>query len=560
MVVSSVRSRSQIACNASPVTLSRRLSGKASSHPGYRACSSSSSATASDHVALLRDEVAAGEIAHQALVDGCSLEGEVIGILGERQFGDGYLISDRARLLLRYLGLEQVADEALWCVLALDRRGQCLVVTGAVCDRHVPQRQGIRREDGGGRSRVALRQMPEAATPTAMLGLIERLEHLQGIGIAPSRGHLVHHARLAQLAREAGRTTVQHIADYERPRRHATLVAISLDLSASLTDQAVDLFDRLVGAMFRKAKGRHARAFQADARAINEKVRLYARVGAALIAARDDKQDAYNAIIALIPWEKFRRQRDNQGHMTALVPAAWADTEPTDQSADQADIGLMARALAGLEDAIAALRERLERSEAGRNAERARADDLRAQIGVLSAEMVVMRAEAERALAEERQRAGRLSEQVEALSAEVMRVERAEADRDAERARADALRDRIEALQEQLAARHEGVDATEAIRQAEAMVDSLREAHTGEISALKTERHRLATQIDGFATRADQAEARADSLRARVDVLQRERDAARAEAQDAAEALRQAEAARKARGLLARLRAAWRGE
>jgi hypothetical protein len=36
------------------------------------------------------------------------------------------------------------------------------------------------------------------------------------------------------------------------------------------------------------------------------------------------------------------------------------------------------------------------------------------------------------------------------------------------------------------------------------MVDNLREAHAGEVSALKTERHRLATQI-GFATRADQA-------------------------------------------------------
>jgi TnpA family transposase len=139
-----------------------------------------------------------------------------------------------------------------------------------------------------------------------MLGLIERLEHVRGIGIAPSQRHLIHQARLAQLTREAGRSTVQHIAGYERQRRHATLVAISLDLSASLTDQAVDLFDRLVAAMFRKAEGRHARAFQADARAINEKVRLYARVGAALIGARNDRQDAYNAIIALMPWEKFR--------------------------------------------------------------------------------------------------------------------------------------------------------------------------------------------------------------------------------------------------------------
>ncbi len=151
-----------------------------------------------------------------------------------------------------------------------------------------------------------LRQMPEAAKPAAMLGLIERLEHVRAIGIEPGRGHLVHQARLAQLAREAGRTTVQHVAGYERQRRHATLVATTLDLSASLTDQAIDLFDRLVGAMFRKAEGRHVRAFQADARAINEKVRLYARVGAALIAARDNKQDAYGAIIALMPWERFR--------------------------------------------------------------------------------------------------------------------------------------------------------------------------------------------------------------------------------------------------------------
>ena len=150
-----------------------------------------------------------------------------------------------------------------------------------------------------------LRQMPEAAKPVAMLGLIERLEHVRAVGLDPVRGHRVHQARLAQLAREAGRTTAQHIAGYERQRRHATLVAVTLDLAASLTDQAVDLFDRLIGTMFRKADERHARAFQADGRAINEKVRLYARVGAALIAARDNKQDAFDAITAVIPWDRF---------------------------------------------------------------------------------------------------------------------------------------------------------------------------------------------------------------------------------------------------------------
>ena len=150
-----------------------------------------------------------------------------------------------------------------------------------------------------------LRQMPEAAKPGAMLGLIERLDHVRAAGLDPGRGHRVHQACLAQLAREAGRTTAQHIAGYERQRRHATLVAVTLDLAASLTDQAINLFDRLIGTMFRKADERHARAFQADGRAINEKVRLYARVGAALIAARDNKQDPFDAITAVIPWDRF---------------------------------------------------------------------------------------------------------------------------------------------------------------------------------------------------------------------------------------------------------------
>jgi len=181
-------------------------------------------------------------------------------------------------------------------------------LTGALS---AEQRRGLdalteRRAETGQSWLVWLRQMPEATKPAAMLSLIERVKHVRAIGIDPARGHRVHQARLAQLVREAGRTTAQHIAGFERQRRHATLVGVTLDLSANLTDQAIDLFDRLVGTMLRKAEGLHARAFQADGRAINEKVRLYARVGAALIAAREAKQDPFDAITAVIPWERFR--------------------------------------------------------------------------------------------------------------------------------------------------------------------------------------------------------------------------------------------------------------
>jgi hypothetical protein len=48
--------------------------------------------------------------------------------LARGNFGDGQLVLDRARLLLRDLGLEQIAREALWFVLPLERRGEDLVV------------------------------------------------------------------------------------------------------------------------------------------------------------------------------------------------------------------------------------------------------------------------------------------------------------------------------------------------------------------------------------------------------------------------------------------------
>ena len=81
-------------------------------------------------VALLGEKAAAGEIAYQCLVDRRALEMEVIEILGKRQLGDGELVFDRACLLLVDLGGEQVADNALRLMLALDRGGHDLIEGG----------------------------------------------------------------------------------------------------------------------------------------------------------------------------------------------------------------------------------------------------------------------------------------------------------------------------------------------------------------------------------------------------------------------------------------------
>src|SRR3954454_20441389 len=78
-------------------------------------------------VALLGDEAAAGEVVDECLVDRRALELEVVEVLGERKLGDGELVSDGPRLLLADLSIEQIADDALWLMLAFDGRGHDLV-------------------------------------------------------------------------------------------------------------------------------------------------------------------------------------------------------------------------------------------------------------------------------------------------------------------------------------------------------------------------------------------------------------------------------------------------
>ena len=63
-------------------------------------------------VALLGEKGARREVADRNLVDERTLESEVVDVLGERQSRDGELVLDRAGLLFRDLGFEQVAAEA----------------------------------------------------------------------------------------------------------------------------------------------------------------------------------------------------------------------------------------------------------------------------------------------------------------------------------------------------------------------------------------------------------------------------------------------------------------
>jgi chromosome segregation ATPase len=235
----------------------------------------------------------------------------------------------------------------------------------------------------------------------------------------------------------------------------------------------------------------------------------------------------------------WRRQRGNNGITRALVP--WdsltgdssgdvsGDIPPVETPDTAGDVSFHARALAVLEDSLAALREAKDseiatlrdmlvelRGSIGRAEERAehaegRATNAEARIAGLEAN-----ADQARAVAREAQEAVRvLKERADVASALVEAEQRRTG---AERARAEQTEMRLEAVQ---------AEVGEARAAAETLQSTIDELKAGQ--ALMQ------------------------------DMQARELEQARAAAQEAAAALRLADEARKARGRWARLRAAWRG-
>jgi hypothetical protein len=60
---------------------------------------------------------------------------------------------------------------------------------------------------------------------------------------------------------------------------------------STLIDEILDLHDRMIGSAFAKAKRAYETSFREAGTAINEKVRLYAQVGQALIEAKNIGSD-----------------------------------------------------------------------------------------------------------------------------------------------------------------------------------------------------------------------------------------------------------------------------
>jgi len=164
----------------------------------------------------------------------------------------------------------------------------------------------LKRKEGSKTTWLAwLRQSPAKPNSRHMLEHIERLKTLQALDLPTGIERQVHQNRLLKIAREGGQMTPADLAKFESQRRYATLVALALEGMATVTDEIIDLHDRIMGKLFNAAKHKHQQQFQASGKAINDKVRLYGRIGHALLEAKQNGGDPFAAIESVLSWDAF---------------------------------------------------------------------------------------------------------------------------------------------------------------------------------------------------------------------------------------------------------------
>ena len=203
-------------------------------------------------------------------------------------------------------------DRACGEAMARANRTVFSMMTDSLTDEHRKGLDGLLDpREGMNVSRLAwLRQ--EAMTPNSrrILEHIDRLKYWKSLNLPKGLGENINRNRLLRIAREGARMQVGDFSKFEPKRRYATLAALAVESMESITDEILLLNDKIIGKIHNAAKSKHQREFQDAGKSINEKVRLYGKVGRAILAAKESNGDPFAAIRAIMTWEEFEESVD----------------------------------------------------------------------------------------------------------------------------------------------------------------------------------------------------------------------------------------------------------
>jgi len=154
-----------------------------------------------------------------------------------------------------------------------------------------------------GRTRLSwLREAPEIASARSLRKVLDRLIFLRELKL-PEPDQRLHPNRLRQLARRCAQYPVDSLVQFAPTRRWALLAAYLPDLQADLTDQALDMLDKILGELLRKGERKQEARFQTNAKALNGYLTVLIAASDALLTARRDGRDPFAAVFEVVSEE-----------------------------------------------------------------------------------------------------------------------------------------------------------------------------------------------------------------------------------------------------------------
>lgn len=184
------------------------------------------------------------------------------GIVLARELADGLR---RKSVLLPAVGvMERICAEA---ITRANRRIHAALTDTLTSVHRQRLDELLKRKEGSKATWLAwLRQSPAKPNSRHMLEHIERLKAWQTLDLPAGIERLVHQNRLLKIAREGGQMTPADLAKFEPQRRYATLVALAIEGTATVTDEIIDLHDRIIGSCSTRPRTSISSSFRPAAR------------------------------------------------------------------------------------------------------------------------------------------------------------------------------------------------------------------------------------------------------------------------------------------------------
>ena len=172
-----------------------------------------------------------------------------------------------------------------------------------------------------------LRGFPHSTSPASMTALLDRLKYLRALNLPSNLGQDLHPDRLIKFAREGAVASVSLLNDFGERRRIATLGAQMVDLSITITDATIAMFERLTGQLFSRSRNRQEEVWRMGKARVGKLMQLFGESIDAMARAQELGHDPFVMLDAQIGWQKLLATRDeisNFGKLATSDPLSLA--------------------------------------------------------------------------------------------------------------------------------------------------------------------------------------------------------------------------------------------